>query len=256
MKKKQQEESGGAPGWMVTFADMMTLLLCFFVLLLSFSSIQESEFNKAMGSLQAYLGILTTRDISLFNAKMDTPQQFSIRYSTQAKKVEEQKAEKVSILALSQDIKDQASSKEGMGGSIEVIEMLNSLRIRIPSAIAFESGEYGLSKSIKEFFSKIAYLIKDLPYTLTVEGHTDNVPIFSEKYESNWELSSARSLEVVHYFTELGIPGNRLIASAYGETRPLEPNDTIEGKQRNRRVELLITLEPEDVKNLMSTDER
>ncbi|MCD6460359.1 flagellar motor protein MotB [bacterium] len=243
-KKKQEETMEGAPLWMTTYGDLMTLLLCFFVLLLSFSSIQQKEFDKAIGSLQGYLGVLVGHKMALVDADYSTPEMVSQLNPTNKKEEAEQDEVKPEsyLITLAQDIQKE-SKKKGIGGPIEVVQVLNTLRIRMPVSVVFNQGEKTFNKDSVEFLTSVVKLIKDSPYYISVEGHTDNVPIYSESYNSNWELGIMRSIAVLNYLVKLGISPDRLSAVSYGEFRPVATNDTEEGRSRNRRVEIVINSE-------------
>jgi chemotaxis protein MotB len=111
--------------------------------------------------------------------------------------------------------------------------------LRVPGSVMFESGKAELKEEMKEKLQEMAELLKSKPdMTLQVYGHTDNVPINTAQFSSNWELSSARGLAVVHFLIEeCGVPKSRLSAAAFGESRPLVPNDSPENREKNRRVE-------------------
>ena len=243
-KKKQEEEMMGAPLWMTTYGDMMTLLLCFFVLLLSFSSIQQKEFDKAIGSLQGYLGVLIGHKMSVVNSDYSTPEIVSQINPTNKKEEAEQEEVKPEsyLITLAKDLQKE-SKKKGIGGPIEVMQILNTLRIRMPVSVVFNQGEKSFNKDSVDFLKNVVKLIKDSPYHISVEGHTDNVPIYSEVYDSNWELGIMRAIAVLNYLVKLGIPADKLSAVSYGEYRPVDTNDTEKGRNRNRRVEIVINSE-------------
>lgn len=242
-KKKEVEESAGpsAPAWMVTYGDMMTLLLCFFVLLLSFSSVQDSDFNKAMGSLQGYLGVLVSPNLSLHieTLNSDNVVKNNNSQSMKDKADQEDKMEETYLKMLAQDLQ-QAADNKGIGGSIDIAKMYNTLRIRLGSNVVFEQGKLEVSEEAREILEPVVALVRDIPYLVSIEGHTDNVPVYSEEYDSNWELSSARALAVLHYFVQNGVEATRMTAVACGENNPIADNKTPEGRMENRRVELLI----------------
>ncbi len=239
--KKVEEITEGAPLWMVTYGDMMTLLLCFFVLLLSFSSVQQSDFNKAMGSLKGYLGVLVSRNMGILSPNYNFTEAVMRLHPSNLKEDAEQKEQinESYLITLAEEMKKDAE-KKGIGGDIEIINIYNTLRIRMPVAVIFSQGELKFNKSARGFLNKIVSLLKDIPYDIEVEGHTDNVPIFSEKYESNWELSSQRAIMVLRYLIDKGIDQKRLSAIACGEFHPIADNNTEEGRRKNRRVEIVI----------------
>jgi len=243
MKRKKDETPEGIAPWVLTYSDTMTLLLCFFVVLMSFSTIQESKFRQAMGSIQDYLGLLISPNYSILNSNYSTSSSIAPKVEQKMKKAQGDHNDKLTesyLLTLKQDMKKD-SDKKGLGGSVEYMNMLNSLRIRVPSSVCFERGEFDISDHAKQFFAKVADLVKDLPYQITIEGHTDDTPIYSDKYRSNWELSFERAMVVLRYFNSLGISNSRLSVMAYGEFHPIADNSTKEGKKRNRRVEIVIS---------------
>ena len=251
-KKKPEDPPLGAPLWMTTYGDMMTLLLCFFVLLLSFSSISQDEYSKAIGSLQGYLGVLVSHNVAIVDKEFSNTDMIRNNNPSNMKNEAEQDKEKPEsyIVSLADDV-EKTAQKKGIGGSVEVIQFLNSIRVRIPVSIAFKQGKMTLNDDAKAVLKKISKLTKDLPYSIDVEGHSDNVPIYSEEYNSNWELSCARAIKVLEYLSDLGIPRHNLRAVGCGEFQPIASNDTEEGKERNRRVELIITAyDPEQMKKL------
>ncbi|RLC48635.1 MAG: flagellar motor protein MotB [Candidatus Cloacimonadota bacterium] len=186
---------------MVPYADLMTLLLIFFVFFFKFSDIGGTvNINKNIGSQ--------------YNTAMDSTKVLS---------------EKTKIDTLKQEEESRVNEKEFI--------------IRISNNILFDSGEASLKKSayptLALIANRISKKVKIENYQVRVEGHTDNVPIRTIKYPSNWELSIARALSVVRFFIEYNyfLP-DQLQAMGYGEHKPLYPNDTPENRAKNRRVEI------------------
>ncbi len=227
--KKGNDDSGGAgaPLWMVTFGDLMSLLLTFFVLLLSFSSIQMVEFQKAMGSLKGALGVLPKNEsiISPFNPVIPRISgECSTRYNEKVKELKELIKEKA--------LSDQISVEFSEG------EML----IRIESPVLFAIGKAQLKPQAYSILDKIIEITTETNNRIRIEGHTDNIPIHTPQYPSNWELSTARALSVLRYFLGSGrISPERLAAVGYGQYHPLVPNDSPENRSKNRRVEIYIS---------------
>ncbi|RJP61234.1 MAG: hypothetical protein C4541_02545 [Candidatus Auribacter fodinae] len=251
MAKKQVEDSAGpgAPAWMVTYGDMMTLLLCFFVLLLSFSSTEQAAFQKAMGSLKGALGILISPNMSIHIQDVTTAEVVPKNEPSNLKEQADQdeSVEESYLMMLAQEIQTSAE-KSGIGGTMDIVKVFNALRIRLPAEVLFEEAKLDLSPMSASVLGSIIDMLSDIPYNIQIEGHTDNVPIFSEQYDSNWELSGARAVTVLHYFVKKGISPERLSAVACGEFKPIASNDTNEGRERNRRVELVISAQQKEKK--------
>ncbi len=224
---EEQKCPEGLPEWLATFADLMSLLLCFFVLIVSFSSMQQVEFNKAMGSLQGALGILSSkRAIIHLDAQPTTPIQFR----------------KLSMIwEKLQDLKE-AVQNQGMAGAAQIESTENSIRFILQDELLFESGKSNIKPRIFPLLRKIAEMNIAANGILRIEGHTDNVPINTRLFPSNWELSSSRALNVLHYFENLGIKREKLACSGFADTRPLKPNDSPANRAKNRRVEIFLEL--------------
>ncbi len=225
-KRQEEEDSGnGAPGWMVTYGDMMTLLLTFFVLLISFSSIQEVEFEKAMGSLKRALGVLPMR----------SGLQRKVHFYRQAQKAEEEVLD--GVLKMQKQLEE-----NGLEGEVKIDITEKGVHIVISDPILFDLGSDRLKTEVVTPLDIVADLLRQSPGSeVLVEGHTDNWPIKSERFPTNWELSSARALAVVKYFSfKKGMSPSRFAATGFGEYRPIVPNDTPEHRAMNRRVEIFI----------------
>ncbi|KAA3659198.1 MAG: hypothetical protein DWQ10_09355 [Calditrichaeota bacterium] len=217
----------GLPAWLATFADLMSLLLCFFVLIVSFSSMQQVEFNKAMGSLRGALGILSSkRAIVHLDAQPTTPLQFR-KLSMIWEKLQEMK---------------ETISEQGLKDFAKVQSSKNSIRFTLQDELLFESGKSNLKRQILPLLRKIAEMNIAANGVLRIEGHTDNVPIQTRQFPSNWELSSSRALNVLHYFENLGIERTKLACSGFSDTRPLVVNDSAANRAKNRRVEIYLEL--------------
>jgi chemotaxis protein MotB len=114
------------------------------------------------------------------------------------------------------------------------------IRVRLRDNLLFAFADAGLAPAAADPLARLARVLKEMPNTVVVEGHTDDVPVTNLAYKSNWELSVARAGSVIERLAAEGVPAPRLVASGYGEHRPLSPNATAEGRARNRRVEILI----------------
>ena len=222
MRDRGRKEEGekGAPAWMVTYGDLMSLLLTFFVLLASFSSIELSKFKQAMGSFLGALGVLESD-----RGRMTYSETF-VSYQTSLNR---------SLEWFSWFVQ-----RQGLSDMVSVYESEEGLRIRISNPLLFDLGRAEVKARARELLRQIAFMLGDLPCDVVVEGHTDDLPIHTDRFPSNWELSAIRAVNVVKVLAEYGVPPGRLTAVGYGEYRPLRPNDSEEHRALNRRVEIFV----------------
>lgn len=228
-KSSEGEGGGGAPGWMVTFGDLMSLLLTFFVLLLSFSSIQQVEFEKALGSLKGALGVLPKEQSVIFRMKPYYPRLSEVQNAKFRKKLKE-----LQRLIKEENLTDQIY--------LELNDI--GILIRIESPVLFDLGDASIKPQAYPLLNKVLDMFKDWDNNIRIEGHTDDLPIHTSRFPSNWELSTARALSVLQYFVKSGqVDPKRLSAAGYGEYHPLLPNTTEENRAKNRRVEIYVERE-------------
>jgi chemotaxis protein MotB len=213
-----------APGWLVTYGDIMSLLLTFFVLLISYSTIREEAFRRALSSFQEAIGVLPEeRSVIRFE---DVP---AVRSNPNIAPREIMRRLQKSMNAA------------GLGTGINITEEAQGIRVTIESPVLFDSGKADLRAEALSFLDEIAKILAENPHDVVVEGHTDNLPIRTEQFPSNWELSTARAISVARYLLEKGsLDANRFAVSGYAEYHPLDSNETEEGRQKNRRVEILL----------------
>jgi chemotaxis protein MotB len=225
-KNCKQEECPpeGAPAWMVTYGDMMTLLLTFFVLIVSFSSIEQVKFKAAISSIQEGLGIWPDNSGILTK----------IMLSDQTK--ESQDASEL-IEEVAEMIKEQQ-----LFDMVEVYNTPAGVRLIITDPGLFQSGMADISTDFQRLLSGLSVIIRNKNFDeIRVEGHTDNMPINTPLFPTNWELSGARALNVVKYLAfQEGFDPAHLSAVGYGEYRPRADNTTVEGRGKNRRVEIYL----------------
>ena len=225
---KEDDCPKGLPGWLATFGDLMSLLLTFFVLLLSFSSVNVKNFDAAMGALQGALGVLSGQpELSL-----------PIR---QAKPRTEGNIAQAKRIAKAASELEEAVDKAGLQGEVTLEESSTGIVIRVSEKLFFETAEANLKEAAKPVLMKLSTVVRPLPNKVNVQGHTDNATINTDSFASNWELSGMRAMQVARFFIEEGrIPPERIWLTGYSEYRPLVPNSTEENKQKNRRVEIHI----------------
>jgi chemotaxis protein MotB len=254
----------GLPGWLATFADLMSLLMCFFVLLLSFAEIDAIRFKKMAESMKDAFGV--QRDVPAPDIVMGTSvimQEFSPTTTPEPTPIDEVRQQTTDVekqnldvndaakQALEQQIKEEVEAeaeelKEALKDEIQeglVSVETEELKIilRIQEKGSFPSGSASLDPAFFEVMSRINDAVANAPGDVVVAGHTDDVPISTARFRSNWELSSARAVTVLHaLLDDPRVDPARVRVEGYGESRPLVPNDSSESRARNRRVELII----------------
>lgn len=249
-KKKKEEATPGAPLWMCTFSDMMSLLLCFFVLLFAMSTIEKRKFYQAIGSIKGAMGKIP----ELFSMSMIQP---TIR--------DPQKKVKPLNKRVIERAKDAIAKKERevliaekMDHQIKIVGVPEGIRFHIEDSALFARGSYELTESGEIMLASVGLRLLEYPDNkIRIEGHTDNVPVTpNERFQDNWELSEKRALTVVEFLEEFffeqekqqRIPEtlarerahNRLALEADGQYRPIASNDTPEGRALNRRVDIVL----------------
>jgi chemotaxis protein MotB len=233
LKKKEEEETEDDAKWLCTFNDLMTLLLTFFVLLFSMSSLDFSSMKRFQTSLQSALGVLQAGDmtaVAIIQSKLDSNDDYEIA----TEEVVDEESEKI----------DQALEALDSEPGIRVTYTKEGVVLTLENTVLFASGSADINAEAFPLLQKITGWIRKVPLPVRIEGHTDNVPICTEQYPSNWELSTARAVNVVKHFVTVGeIPPQRLSAVGYGQSRPKYPNDTPEDRIRNRRVEIILVKE-------------
>jgi chemotaxis protein MotB len=229
--KKKHEEHENHERWLVSYADFITLLFAFFVVMYSVSSVNEGKFRVLSDSLvNSFANNKPVGELSLVT--------LPIQKSTPIQVKEEQKSadNSRSYLKVANAI---TTAKVPQGVKITSTE--RGLNIRIKDEALFSSGSASINPQIREFIDLIASLVRDLPNPIAVEGHTDNQPIRTVVFPSNWDLSTARANTLIRYLIEhQQLAAHRFSSTGYAGTRPIESNDTLEGRASNRRVELIV----------------
>ncbi|HIP30511.1 MAG TPA: flagellar motor protein MotB [Sulfurospirillum arcachonense] len=234
-KKKCPDCPKCMPGWLAAFGDLMSLLLCFFVLLLSMSTMDAKKIQEAIGSLAGALSVLeggTKTEISRERQQQATPIESSDETTNMVKTAELKKA----ITEINEMLKTSG------GPEIQIEEAEDGFIIRLPDGLLFKPGSAIIQNADAILFLKrIALIIKKLPENLhlNARGHTDiNPPDSSSPFKDNWELSTARAVSVVKELIKNRIDPRKISASGKAEFDPITSNATQEGRAKNRRVEL------------------
>ena len=222
----------GAPKWVVTFGDLMSLLLCFFVLLLSFSNMDRQKYKQVAGSLEKAFGVQRKLKV------MDIPKGMKMiakdfDQEIIATRIKEDLGREIDELIQDQlsELKDQISvDAEG-----------NEVIIRLMGESTFDSGKAEIRPELKPLLTKVAEALSTSQGDIIVAGHTDNVPILRGPFKTNLRLSAARAAAVAEFFvSESRIDPKRISTMGFGEFRPIDTNDTASGRQKNRRVEIIL----------------
>ncbi len=245
-KAKVIRELDSSQRWLVTFSDLMSLLLCFFILLFAFSQADLDRFSKLTSSLRAafngvevFTGGVGFGD-TMTAAGTQDPSSNMINMGslpTARQNAYQQIATEVNQHALANQIQNEIAVNIGKEG----------IYISLSSALLYPSGSTELGESGKQTLLTIAQLLNGIPNSIRVEAHTDDTPTGSPIYATNWDLSSARAVSVVRYLTDAGqVNPERMAAVGLAQYRPLYPNDTPERRRLNRRADILILYPPEE----------
>ena len=227
---EEETPSPGAPAWMLTYGDMMSLLLCFFIMLLAFSTMEQERFKVVSGYIRDAFGTQTER-------RAEAPLSGATLFDRPAAMPAEAKAR---IFEQAHDALRGAAPELGA----EVILEDRGVRIRMSNGPLFRPGSARLEPEAGAPLARIAALVRESGARATVEGHSDNLPVRGAAFPSNWELSAARAGAVVRFLAAHGLAPARLEAVGHADTRPVGDNATEEGRQRNRRVEILLRAGP------------
>lgn len=222
--------------WLLTYADIITLLLIFFVLLFSSSKINKEKFDAVAQSINQSMNQPAPFAI--------TPQSVPVIELEPAPAIELQ-PEPINPLELAQSKLDDLIKKEGLENNIQSNLTVTGLMIELASNSFFDSGSAEIRASMQSSLRGLSQVILSLPlqtYKVEIEGHTDNAPINTDQFPSNWELAALRSINVLHLFNNSGIPKQKLSVSAFADTRPKFPNVDLNNnpiaanQAQNRRV--------------------
>jgi chemotaxis protein MotB len=282
----KKDGDAGAPAWVVTFADLMSLLMCFFVLLLSFSEMDVAKYRQIAGSMAHAFGVQRKHKVKEppkginiiaqeFSAGRPEPTLFSVMEQLttdqfkQHLKMDDKGSKNTEDKGSSHGEKGDGTSAaeqkrkqleknakriraalrwEIMDGNVEVETQAQKIIIRIREKASFPSGRANLREDFRPILGRIGEILAEAGGKVVVAGHTDNVPIATERYRSNWELSASRAVSVVDALMDVSELGaGRLAIEGHAETQPLVSNDTAENRAKNRRVEIIL-IQGDDLK--------
>lgn len=258
-RKKKHEEHENHERWLVSYADFITLLFAFFVVMYSISSVNEGKYRvlsdsmiaafraapKSIEPVQAGKEAKSPRDTTLEqrtdpNVIKRPPMPIPRKTRDQQDKIDGKNASSPAVLKAMADQIERALAGLIAKDMVSVRRSDYWLEVEINTNILFSSGVSRLQSQAIPTLGEIAKILRDFPNPIRVEGFTDNLPINTLIFPSNWELSAARSASVVHLFMDSGISPARMAAIGYGEYRPVADNSTEDGRNKNRKVVIVI----------------
>ena len=263
-----KKQPAGAPKWMATFADMATLLLTFFIIMLSMANVDIQSFRDLLGSIRDAFGVTVEQHGQFQAVKPDEidpsnlkpglgewePRPDQLHEETEEppldeaekKRIEEEKKQARELQERQKAVKDiqQAVKQIGQGKMAEVTMGRQGIRIRVKGKMLFDPGAAEIKDAARPFLDSLVMVLQKFDYHLLVEGHTDSSPIATARFPSNWELSGVRAAAVLRYLITWGIDPARMTCIGLADNYPIAGNKTAEGRARNRRVEFVLTKKP------------
>ena len=252
-RKKKHEEHENHERWLVSYADFITLLFAFFVVMYALSTINEGKYKVLSDSIvEAFKNAPTSEKIIY----VPTPRPHNVAESgkpiaqimpmqkpdvPQATEVEKQQRRE-NMKSVAADIL-KVMEPLVKGGQVKVTESNRGISVEINASLLFEVAKADLNSDSISVLTAVAKVLATDTHQIQVEGHTDNLPIKSPVFPSNWELSTARASSVIRLFAENGVGDGRMVAIGYADNRPVEVNEAPEGRARNRRVTVMILAE-------------
>lgn len=255
---RRKKKNRGSPLWMTTYSDMMTLILVFFILLYAFSEIDITKFkalsdsfvNRPVFEFQSS-SVPLNYNSSIVDTGMENEQGKGSHGEDQSPNdvINDEDIKRLGQKALENQRKlnevlehvNQFLDQNELTHAVSATRDERGVVLVLQDRVLFNSGEAEILEDALPFLNKVADLITALPNHVEIQGHTDNVPISSYRYPSNWELSTARASRVVRFFVEeKGLEPSRFVAVGYGQHSPIDDNRTEQGRQNNRRVEIVI----------------
>lgn len=253
MARKRKPEHVSHDRWLVSYADFITLLFAFFVVLYASSQADKGKMAQlSVAMQQAFSQMGTVRGVQDASgpSRGNKPSQNLLLQSSvlaldERRTLEEQKR-KLLLAKLESELKT-ALTEELRRNEVAIAESPEGLVVSLREIGFFESGSVSVRSDARETFGRIAGLLRDQECNLRLEGHTDDVPIHTKQFDSNWELSTARAINIVRSLIgDYEFPAKRLSAAGFAEHHPVTSNDTIEGRSINRRVDIVV-LEPSNL---------
>jgi len=250
-RRPHSEEHENHERWLVSYADFITLLFAFFVVMYSISSVNEGKYRVLSDSLvSAFRNVeINAAGATMAVGSRAVQSQVGSRQVVPIKNSKEEERKR----QLREKMRNMAKNiLEALGplikeGKVRVTEGIKGVTVEINASVLFAVGDAKLEPAAVKALRAVADVLAETEFPVTVEGHTDPTPIKTSQFPSNWELSGARAASVVRLFIDAGVGPQRLTATGYGEQRPIASNDNPDGRARNRRVTILIEANLPDV---------
>ncbi len=241
---RNEEPAENHERWLVSYADFITLLFAFFIVMYAISSVNEGKYRVLSHSLVSAFKSNNSSNVTSPPSSEFSPLQMSeSRLAESIKPIDELNSHKVKkqekMQGMAKSILD-ALEPLVKDGQVRVTQSSLGITVEINASVLFSPGQANLAENSSLALQAVAQVVKGHEHEIHVEGHTDNLPIHTGSFPSNWELSTARASSVIRLFIENGVEARRLTAIGYGENRPIEANETPEGRKRNRRVAVMI----------------
>jgi chemotaxis protein MotB len=246
MARKKQPEHANHERWLVSYADFITLLFAFFVVMFATSQTDKNKAQAVSDSVKQALEGQSLHSVVrvILGGTVDQKGQGNAQKrgpggDKQIIKSPEPKQATAELMP-SLDVLTKQLAPEIKSGQLQISMVPRGLVISFTQAALFPSGEDEVAKAIYPSIHKIAEAMLKIPNPARMEGHTDAVPIHNSRFRSNWELSAARSIALLELLTSFGVPRDRMSIAGYADTDPVDDNDTEAGRAKNRRVDIII----------------
>ena len=238
-RRKREEEHDNHERWLVSYADFITLLFAFFVVMYALSSVNEGKYRILSDSMVSAFRNIPVNSVGQLAVVMPTPTPVSKpNLASNTHETVKQK-QRENMRSIAKDILEVMAPLVEQG-KVRVLETSRGVTIEINDSILFSPGQALIQPPLARAMEAVAEVLVGIDFPITIEGHTDDVPISNAQFPSNWELSAVRATTVLRLFADAGIEPPRLTAIGYADTRPVEPNVLADGRARNRRVSILI----------------
>ncbi len=246
-RRKHEEEHENHERWLVSYADFITLLFAFFVVMYSISQVNEGKYKVLANSINAAFHAIPGASAGVLPSTVPaqpivpptkTPSEIRLEQMKRQNQERMRSIAQAIIEALRPLVKD---------GKVRVTEGALGITVEVNASILFQPGESRMEESAIRSMTTLGQILAIANFPVKVEGFTDNIPISTTQFPSNWELSGARASSVVRLFIENGVAADKLIAIGYADQKPIADNATPEGRMRNRRVAITIESKLPDV---------